>query len=273
MVKGIPVWAKIIAAAVIIITVFYMLTPLVVVMGASLSAGKYLVFPPQGLSLRWYGVVMKSETYLRAGFLSLRIALMVMVIAVLVGTSTAIALTRFRLPAMDLLQGLFLSPLILPTIIFGIGMLMLFSKLVGGASLWAVVAGHVVITIPYVVRTVSAVLVGVDPVTEEAARSMGARWWQRYLYVLLPQCLAGIAAGAFFAFIISFDDAVVALFLRGPDTETLPIKIYTELEFTTDPSVAAVSTLLILITVIIIFSIERLLGLKLMMERRVNHTN
>jgi putative spermidine/putrescine transport system permease protein len=117
------------------------------------------------------------------------------------------------------------------------------------------------------VRTVGAVMAGIDPATEEAARVMGARWWQRYLYIVLPQCRAGILAGAFFAFTISFDDAVVAIFLRGPDTETLPIKIYTELEFTTDPSVAAVSTLLILLTLLIALLIERLLGLATIVRR------
>ena len=133
----------------------------------------------------------------------------------------------------------------------------------------ALVVGHVVITVPYVVRTVSAVLVGIDRATEEAARVMGANALQRYWYIILPQAAAGIAAGAFFAFNISFDDAVVAIFLRGPDTETLPIKIYTEIEFSTDPSVAAVSTLMILITVVMIVAVERLIGLRLLVDRRV----
>jgi putative spermidine/putrescine transport system permease protein len=269
MVGGVPAIAKLLALTLVIVTIVFMLGPLIVVIGASLSAGGYLVFPPQGLSFKWYGVVLESDAYLRAAILSLEVASAVTLISVGVGTAAAVALSRFRFPGTELLQALFLSPLILPTILFGIGMLMMFSRYFDGPSIWALVTGHVVITIPYVVRTVSAVMVGIDPATEEAARTMGARWWQRYLYVLLPQCGAGIAAGAFFAFNISFDDAVVAIFLRGPDTETLPIKIYTELEFTTDPSVAAVSTLLILITVCMIIAVERLLGLRVLVQRRV----
>lgn len=268
MVGGVPMTARLLGGAIVVATVVYMLAPLVVVVGASFSAGGYLVFPPQGLSLKWYGQVLDSEAYLDAGLLSLRVALLVTAISVAVGTPAAIALTRFRFPGQDLLQGLFLSPLILPTIIFGIGMLVMFSRFLDGPSIWALVLGHVVITLPYVVRTVSAVLVGIDPATEEAARVMGARAWQRYWHVLLPQCAAGIAAGAFFAFNISFDDAVVAIFLRGPETETLPIKIYTELEFSTDPSVAAVSTLLILLTVGMIVAVERLIGAGLLVRRR-----
>jgi putative spermidine/putrescine transport system permease protein len=267
MVGEVPPWAWIVGIAVVAITTVYMLAPLVVVMGASLSAGGYLVFPPQGLSLRWYGEVFATDDYLRAALLSLRVGLAVMVVSVLVGSAAAAALTRFRFPGADALQALFLSPLILPAIVFGIGMLMLFSRLFDGPSIWALITGHVVITLPYVVRTVGAVMAGIDPATEEAARVMGARWWQRYLYIVLPQCRAGILAGAFFAFTISFDDAVVAIFLRGPDTETLPIKIYTELEFTTDPSVAAVSTLLILLTLLIAVLIERLLGLATIVRR------
>jgi putative spermidine/putrescine transport system permease protein len=269
MVRGVPASAKLLALIIVIVTVTFMLAPLIVVIGASLSAGGYLVFPPQGLSLKWFGVVVASDAYLRAAILSLKVASTVTMVSLAIGTAAAVGLSRFRFPGTELLQALFLSPLILPTIIFGIGMLMMFSRYFDGPSIWALITGHVVITIPYVVRTVGAVMVGIDPATLEAASTMGARWWQRYLYVLLPQCGAGIAAGAFFAFNISFDDAVVAIFLRGPDTETLPIKIYTEVEFTTNPSVAAVATLLILITVCMIIAVERLLGLSILVQRRV----
>ena len=267
MVGGIPLVARLLGGAVVVVTIVYMLAPLVVVIGASFSAGNYLVFPPQGFSLKWYAEVLDTPSYLRAGWLSLRIALVVTLISVVVGTAAAIALTRFRFAGRDALQALFLSPLIVPAIIFGIGMLVLFSRYGNGPSLAALVAGHVVITLPYVVRTASAVLIGMDRATEEAARVMGANRWQRYRYVVLPQALPGIAAGAFFAFNISFDDAVVAIFLRGPDTETLPILIYTQIEFSTDPSVAAVSTLMILITVVLIVLIERMIGLKLLTDR------
>ena len=268
MVAGTPPLAKAIAAFLVAVTIVYMLAPLVVVIGASFSSSSYLVFPPEGFSLKWYQEVLATPSYLRAGWLSLRIATLVTLITVVIGTAAAIALTRFRFPGREGLQALFLSPLILPAIIFGIGMLVLFSRYGDGPSLMALVAGHVVITLPYVVRTVSAVLVGMDRSTEEAARVMGANRWQRYWYVVLPQALPGIGAGAFFAFNISFDDAVVAIFLRGPDTETLPILIYTQIEFSSDPSVAAVSTLMILITVVMIVAVERFVGLKLLTDRR-----
>ena len=138
---------------------------------------------------------------------------------------------------------------------------MFFSTYADGPSFTGLVVGHVVITIPYVIRTVTASLADMDSNLDEASRMMGARWWQRYLLVILPQCKTGMATGAFFVFNISFDDAVVALFMRAPDIETLPMRIYSTLEFSPDPSVAAVSTIMIGITVMLILIMNRLLGL------------
>ena len=126
-----------------------------------------------------------------------------------------------------------------------IGMLMLWSALFGQVTLATLWLGHTVVALPYVVRTTLAVLSESDPFLEEAARTMGANRLQRLLFVVLPQCFPGLAAGAFFAFNMSFDEAVLSLFLRKPDLTTLPVQIYGQLEFSPDPSVAAVSTLMI----------------------------
>lgn len=261
MVGASPASARLIAAAVVTVTGIYMILPLAVVMASSFSASEFLVFPPRGLSLRWYGEILDSDAYVAAAWTSLRVAALVTALAVGIGTPAAIALTCFRVPGAALLAGVFLSPLILPTLIFAIGLLMVFSAYGDGPSFAALVVGHLVITIPYVIRTVSAVLADLDPHLDEAARMMGARWWERYVLVILPQCRAGMAAGAFFAFNISFDDAVVALFLRAPDLETLPMRIYSQLEFSPDPSVAAVSTLMIGLTAVLVVLIDRSLGL------------
>ena len=123
-----------------------------------------------------------------------------------------------------------------------------------------------VIALPYVIRTTLAVLSESDPFLEEAARTLGAARWQRIVYVVLPQCAPGLAAGAFFAFNISFDEAILALFLRSPEIVTLPIQIYTQLEFSPDPSIAAVSTLMIGLTILLIFVIDRVLGIQRVAE-------
>jgi putative spermidine/putrescine transport system permease protein len=261
MIGGVPWIARALGGILVAAILVYMLVPLAVVVGSSLSASEFLVFPPRGLSLRWYGEVLGSQKYLAAGWTSLTLAGLVTVLAVAIGTPAAIAVYRLKFRGAEALGALFLSPLILPTLIFAIGLLMLFSLHGGGPSFAALAVGHLVICLPYVVRTVGAALAAGNRDTEEAARVMGAKAWQRYWFVVLPECRAGIAAGAFFAFNISFDDAVVALFLRSPGLDTLPLRIYGELEFSPDPSVAAVSTLMIGISILTIVAIDRLFGL------------
>lgn len=261
MVGAAPRWIGPAATGFVAAIAIFMLVPLAVVVASSLSASEFLVFPPRGLSLRWYGAVLQSDAYLAAAWTSVRLALVTVVVSLTLGTMAAIALTRFAIPGRELIASLFLSPLILPSLIFAIGLLMVFSIYADGPSFTGLVIGHVVITIPYVVRTVSASLADMDPNLDEAARMMGARWWQRYGLVILPQCRTGMAAGAFFAFNISFDDAVVALFMRAPSVETLPMRIYSTLEFSPDPSVAAVSTIMIAVTIVLVVALDRAFGL------------
>lgn len=245
----------------VVVTLVFVLTPLLVVVGVSVSENQFVAFPPQGFSLRWYEKVLSGDVYLRAAWTSLKLALSVTLTATLVGGACAIAIHRRKLPAADVLSALFLSPLILPTIIYAIGMLMFWSRWIGVTDLNTLWLGHTVIALPYVIRTTLAVLADADPFLEEAARTMGAGRLQRLQHVVLPQCMAGLMAGAFFAFNISFDEAVLSLFLRTPETVTLPIQIYSQLEFSPDPSVAAVSTLMMILTIILIVVIDRLIGI------------
>ncbi|MCW2305953.1 ABC transporter permease [Rhodobium gokarnense] len=265
MIGAVPGWVRPLAVLFVIAIAIFMLAPLVVVVASSVSASEFLVFPPRGLSGRWYAEVLQSDAYLSAAWTSLLLALMTVALSLSLGTAAALALARFRIPGRAFISSLFLSPLILPSLIFAIGLLMVFSIYGNGPSLFGLVIGHTVITLPYVIRTVTASLADMDPHLDEAARMMGARWWQRYFLVILPQCRTGMAAGAFFAFNISFDDAVVALFMRAPDVETLPMRIYSTLEFSPDPSVAAVSTIMIAMTAVLVLLLDRIFGLSKIM--------
>jgi putative spermidine/putrescine transport system permease protein len=262
MVRAVPPALRLAAWAFVALTAIILLAPLVVVVGVSVSESQFIAFPPAGLTLRWYREVIASDAYLAAAALSLQVAVLVTLAATLVGGAAAIALHRRRLPGSQLLATAFLSPLVLPTIIYAIGMLMLWSAVLGPVSLPTLALSHTVIALPYVVRTTLAVLSEADPFLEEAARTMGAGRLQRLVHVVVPQCLPGLAAGAFFAFNISFDEAVLSLFLRKPGLTTLPVQIYGQLEFSPDPSVAAVSTIMIGVTVLLILVIDRLLGLQ-----------
>lgn len=262
MVRSVPLPVRIAGIVFVLLTAIFLLAPLVVVIGASVSASQFVTFPPQGFSFTWYERVLSSNEYLNAAFISLNIALLVTVSATLVGGAAAIAIHRRQLPGSEALGAFFLSPLVLPTIIYAIGMLMFWSAVFGPVSMLVLWIGHTVIAMPYVIRTTLAVLAESDPFLEEAARTMGANRFDRLRLVVVPQCLPGLAAGAFFAFNISFDEAVLSLFLRKPGLTTLPVQIYGQLEFSPDPSVAAVSSIMILVTILLIVVIDRMLGIK-----------
>jgi len=253
MVRAIPPFIRALAWVFVILTAVLLLAPLVVVMGVSVSESQFIVFPPEGFTFRWYQKALGSREYVEAFWLSVTVS------ATLIGGAGAIALSRRR--AGGALETFFLSPLVIPSIIFAIGMLMLWSSLFGATSFLSLWIAHTVVTLPYVVRTTLAVLAERDPFLEEAARTMGATRLRRLWHVVLPQCRPGLIAGGFFAFNISFDEAVLSLFLRKPGLNTLPVQIYGQLEFSPDPTVAAVSTLMILLTVTLILVIDRMLGL------------
>ncbi|MVT00991.1 ABC transporter permease [Devosia marina] len=261
MVRAVPGWLHIVGIIFVALTALILLAPLIVVIGVSVSESQFIAFPPNGLSLRWYQEVLSSNAYLNAAWISIQIALLVTLMATAIGGAAAIAIHRRQLPFSDTLATVFLSPLVLPTIIYAIGMLMFWSSVFGPVTPLTLALSHTAIALPYVVRTTLAVLAESDPYLEEAARTMGANRLQRLWFVVVPQCFPGLAAGAFFAFNISFDEAVLSLFLRGPTLTTLPVQIYSQLEFSPDPSVAAVSTIMIALTIVLIFVIDRMLGL------------
>lgn len=262
MVRAVPAPLRIATIAFVLATGLFLLAPLIVVIGVSISESQFMAFPPNGVSLRWYREVLASDAYLDAAWISLRVALLVTLSTSLIGGAAAIAIHRRRLPFSGTIEMLFLSPLVLPTIIYAIGMLMLWSATFGPVSIPTLWIGHTVITLPYVTRTTLAVLAEADRHLEEAAATMGAGRLQRLWFVVVPQCLPGLAAGAFFAFNISFDEAVLSLFLRQPGLTTLPVQIYGQLEFSPDPSVAAVSTIMIALTIALVVVIDRAIGVR-----------
>lgn len=266
MVREIPSWLRLAGWVFIAAMALLLLGPLVVVLGVSVSESQFISFPPQGFSLRWYQAVLNDPRYIASFVQSLHLAAVVTLAATVLGGGAAIAIHRRVIPGAGLLATVFLSPLILPTIIYAVGLLMFWSASFGPAGFTALAIGHTVICLPYVLRTTLAVLATANPQLEEAARTMGAGRLQRLWFVVLPQCLPGLAAGMFFAFNISFDEAVLSLFLRQPDLTTLPVRVYGQLEFSPDPSVAAVSSIMIGVTVALLLVADRILGLHRLSE-------
>ena len=177
------------------------------------------------------------------------------------GVSAVVGLHRHGLAGSRLFQAFLMSPLVLPTIVTGVALLQFYYLIDLDAPFSGLLIGHVLITIPYVIRTVGAGLVGLDPAIEEAANSLGAGGVRTLLRVTLPAIAPSLMAAVIFVFITSFDQATVSIFLAGPGLMPLPVRIYTYIDFAVDPMVASVSTLLILFAFGIIALLQKLLGL------------
>jgi putative spermidine/putrescine transport system permease protein len=248
--------------------------PTCVVILASFTSASYLSFPPAGLSLRWYSRVLASAEILRAAQTSLIVAVLATTGALGLGALTAFPLVRGRFRGRDLMLAFTLAPIMLPSVVLGIALLFFFGFLHVRLSLATLVVSHILITFPYVVRTSAAALVQVDPALEEAATNLGASSWQALRHVTLPLLAPGLAVGAGFAFIESFDNLALSIFVAGQRQETLPMRLFQLLVSDIDPVVAAVSTTLIAGSFVVLLALHRLAGfgqvVRMVGERRVD---
>jgi putative spermidine/putrescine transport system permease protein len=248
--------------ALVILLYVFLLAPIVIVVIASLNAGRFLVFPPEGLSLQWYAKFANSGPFVRSFFFSLRLAAVTTVISTVVGGAAALYVVR-RARRSSLLRLLLVAPLQLPGIMTALALLIFYYAVgLGGGSYTGLLMGHVLVCMPYVFLTVSAVLYNFDRSLEEAARSLGASAFTTFRRVTLPIIKGGVISGAVFAFITSFDQFPISLLLSGVGTTTLPIQVFDYLRFSFDPTAAAVGTINILITLGVVVLTERLVGLE-----------
>jgi len=235
--------------------------PTVIVVVVSFTSGFSLRFPPPGYALRWYAALAEAEQLQAAAWNSLVVAGWTTLLSVVLGTAAALAIARSRRLSARLLDSLFLSPLVLPALAFGLAALMLFSLAGIPVSPLTLVLGHTVVCVPYVVRTTVAALSQMDPVLLDSSTSLGASRLYTFRRVTLPLIRPGILAGGFIAFMASFDNVPVSLFLRDAATDMLPIRMWQDLEGRLDVTVAAASSLLILVTVVLAVVMERAAGL------------
>jgi putative spermidine/putrescine transport system permease protein len=226
----------------------YMALPILIIMVLSFSSASYLTFPPPAFGVRWYRAYLGSAEWLAATGLSLSVAASVVVLATVLGTLAALGLARLPPVLRALAAALILSPLIVPVIVVAIGIYYAFSRygLVGTPV--GLVLAHTCLAVPFVVTSVSASLAGFDRRLEQAALSLGATPWGTFRQITLPLIRPGVLVGALFAFITSFDELIVALFLSGSGAVTLPRRMWDDLRFAIDPTIAAVSTLTIVLT-------------------------
>jgi putative spermidine/putrescine transport system permease protein len=236
----------------------FLVLPTLAVVPISLNPSAFLVFPTEGLSLRWYAALFDSPAWTHALRNSLMVAIATMLIATPLGTLAAIGLARMRSRLKPLLIGLFAAPMVVPVIIVAIAFYFLFAPMGLVNSFVGLVLAHTVLAIPFVVVVVHASLQGFDFEVLRAASSLGARPHTVLLRVLAPLIAPGIAAGAVFAFMTSFDETVVALFVAGPDQRTIPLQMFEGVREQISPTITAAATLLVLLSTLLLGAAELL---------------
>jgi len=241
---------------------FFLILPTFVVVPLSLSAGDFLAFPPPGWSLKWYASYFGQPPWLYATLLSFQVAVVTMLASTVLGTLAAYGILRGRLGRRTLLVSLIISPIIVPPIVIGVAIYGLLAQwdLIG--RFLGLVIGHTIGSIAYVVVIVSATLAGFDRSLERAAMSLGAGPLLTFRRVTFPLIRAGVISGAVFAFIHSFDEVVITMFISGVHVQTLPLKMWEDIRNQIDPTIAAVSSMLILLPVawLIVLEVSRGLG-------------
>jgi putative spermidine/putrescine transport system permease protein len=241
-----------------LLVIGFLALPSLFVIPVSFTAGSFIGFPPQGFSLRWYEVYLGSPGWVAATMRSLIVALATGVLATALGTAASFALVRRRIAARTAVLALVLAPLVLPRIIIAVALFYLYARLGLVGTVLGLVLGHTVLAVPYVVITVMAVLKSYDERLDHAAWSLGASKWATFWRITLPQIRGGVVAGFLFAFITSFDELTIALFVTGGSTATLPRQMWNDLLLQVNPTLAAVSTVIVVFVTLFIVAAEAL---------------
>jgi putative spermidine/putrescine transport system permease protein len=239
-----------------------LLAPLLVILATSFTTLAYVAFPPVGFTLNWYVEALNRWEFVQSFYLSVEIALPTAVITTALGLPAAVGIVRYRFPGRDLANAFLLSPLILPTIVIGIAILQFYNRLSVGSTFAGLILGHVVITLPYAVRLIASGITGLDPNVEWAAQSLGAAPIGAFMRVTVPVVFPAILAGAIFAFITSFDDVTMSLFLATPQMVTLPVRIFAFWDQPIVPWLIAICSIVIVWTIIPIVIIERAVSIR-----------
>ncbi len=247
-------------AAIAVFAIVFLIAPTVIVLITSLTPSESLKFPPPGLSLRWYYALLDADQMQRAAWNSLVIAIWTTLISVVLGTAASIGIARSKSKWVRTADMLFMSPLLLPALAFGFAALVYINKLSFSPNIPLLVLGHVIVCVPFVLRTTIAALSQLDPALLDASHSLGGSQWMTFRRVILPLIAPGLGSGAFLAFMASFDNVPVSLFLADERTEVLPIHLWQQIDTNLDVRTAAASGLIVIFTIVLMLIAERMAG-------------
>jgi len=241
--------------------VAFMLAPLVMVVLVAFTDKGYIALPFDGASLRWFEAILTHSDFIDAFWRSVGLAAAAATGATLLSIPAGMAIAWYRFPGRDALLGLLLSPLMVPHVVLGIALLRFFTQVSAQGTIGGLAVAHVVLVVPFVLRLVIAAATGFERAIAQAAESLGAARWTVFRRIELPLLLPGIAGGWMIAFINSFDELTMSVFVSSPATQTLPVKMYNYIANTIDPLLASISTILILLTLVLMIALDRLYGI------------
>ncbi|MDO7908631.1 ABC transporter permease [Paenibacillus sp. JX-17] len=239
----------------------FLLGPLLIISLTSFEPGRVLKFPPQGFSLRWYEQIFEVKGFMRTFWTSIGISVLGNILALLLGVPAAYALSRAQFRLKDTLNAIFLSPLLIPGIVLGFTLMKYLIAVYHLPMYAGLLIGHTVIMMPFIIRVIASSLSSFDFAVEEAAMSLGAGRLEAFFKVVLPNIKSGIIASVLIAFLESFNNVDISVYMTSPGVSTLPIQMLTYVENNFDPTIAAISVLLMVLTGLLMFLIERFMGL------------
>lgn len=250
----------IVVTALAVIAVIFLLLPVAFVVLHSFSPTRYFVWPPQGFTLDWHKNFYNSSMFMDAAKNSFTMALIVTPLSLLIGIPASYALVRAEFKGKALIQQIILSPLIIPGVVTGVSLLSLLSAAGIGIGLFGLCLGMLIFALPFAIRALSANLLGLDPGIEEAARNLGAGPIRTFMLIVLPQLKSGILAASVFIFVEALDNFSIAVFLTNDSTKVLPVAAYQYIKDFDDPTVAAMATALIVLSIIAVALLEKFMG-------------
>jgi len=240
----------------------FLIAPLAIVCLVAFTPGNLLGVPTLHFSARWFKALIDDPDFTQAFSNSLLLGALSATLAAMLGVPAALGLTRYRFAGRDAINSLLLSPLMIPPVVIGVALLQLFTRIGVSGSFLSLVLAHVMLVFPYCLRLIMASLVVTTRDAEHAAVSLGANAWTTFRRITLPALLPGIAAGWVLGFASSFDELTATIFIAAPTTITLPVRIYMSMTETVDPMVAAVATVIMAVTLGLMFVLDRLVGLE-----------
>lgn len=257
---------KVLSGVVITVIYLFLLAPIIAVFLISFNGSSELKIDLGAPSLQWYQSMLTNSAFIEGAKVSFITAAIVSVVVLVLGVPVALAIARREFPGKSALSAFFLSPLLVPSVVIGLGLLLVFQPMALSGTYLGIIIAHFGITVPYVIRTTLMSLKTNDVSCEEAARVHGAGPLTTFFRITLPIISPGLIAGGVMAFIISFDEAVISLFVAGSGRTTLPVEMFRYLQYRSDPAIAALSVILILISVVLVVVIERVVGLRKVMN-------